>query len=148
MQASDMMTSTVITVRPEATVGEAARRMLDYNISALPVVDEQGGLVGILTHSDFGLRTRYRPLAENVYNLLGSAATPQGLEDAAHRVSRKRVGDVMRRRVTTVDADATIAKVTETMLRHHIHSLPVMRDSRLVGIVTRHDFLKLIAPHS
>ena len=61
MQASDMMTSTVITVRPEATVGEAARRMLGYNISALPVVDEQGGLVGILTHSDFGLRTRYRP---------------------------------------------------------------------------------------
>jgi CBS domain-containing protein len=144
MQARDLMTTSVVTIQPDATVGEAAQLMLERTISCLPVVDEQGHLVGILTHTDFGLHPKYYPLAENVYSLLGAAITPQHIEEVSRKVSSKRVRDVMRHPVITVHEDASIAEVTELMLRREIHRLPVLRGSHLAGIITSHDFLKLV----
>ncbi len=145
MQALDLMTPSVITIKPDATVGEAARLMLEHNASCLPVVDEPGQLVGILTHTDFGLHPKYQPLAENLYSLLGSSTTPQHIEEISQKVSSKLVEEVMRHPVITIQEDASIEEVTELMLRQEIHRLPVMRGSQLVGIITSHDFLKLFA---
>ena len=145
MLAKDLMSSPVVTVSPDATVGEAARVMIDRNVSVLPVVDGGGNLVGIMSHSDFGLHPRYRPIAGNLYSLLGTTTTPQHVEEVSRQVSGKRVGDVMRRRVFTIPQDASITQVTQLMLRGHFHRLPVMDGNRMVGIITRHDFLKLIA---
>jgi CBS domain-containing protein len=145
MLARDLMTASVVTIQPDATVGEAAQLMLERNISCLPVVDEQNHLVGILTHTDFGLHPKYYPLAENVYSLLGTAMTPQHIEEVSRKVSSKLVKDVMRHPVITVQEDSSIAAVTELMLRREIHRLPVLRGSQLAGIITNHNFLKLIA---
>ena len=145
MLAKDLMTSPVVSVHPDATIGAAARLMLEWDVSALPVVDERDNLVGMLTHSDFGLHPRFRPIAHNVYSIMGATATPRHLEEVSRRVAGKYVRDVMRRTVFTVQQDATIAHMTELMLRYKIHRLPVMDGDRMVGIVTRHDFLKLIA---
>ena len=146
MLARDLMSSPVVTVHPDATVGSAARIMLDNDVSAVPVVDDGGNLVGMLTHTDFGLHPRYRPLAQNVYSMMGATAAPRHIEDVSRRVGDKAVRDVMERHVFTVGADDSIAHMTELMLRQSIHRLPVTDGSKLVGIVTRHDFLKLIAP--
>jgi CBS domain-containing protein len=145
MQARDLMCASVITIRPDAMVGEAARLMLERNISCLPVVDDQDQLVGILTHTDFGLHPKYQPLAENLYSLLGSSTTPHHIEEVSRKVSSRLVKDVMRHPVITVQEDASIEEVTQLMLRQEIHRLPVMQGSQLVGIITRHDFLKLFA---
>ncbi len=61
MNASDLMSAPGITIRPEATVQQAAKLMLQHNLSCLPVLNEQNGLVGILSHSDFGLSSRIMP---------------------------------------------------------------------------------------
>jgi CBS domain-containing protein len=145
MQARDLMTTSVITTRLDATVGEAARLMLERNASCLPVVDETGQLVGILTHTDFGLHPKYQPLVDNLYSLLGSSTTPQHIEEVSRKVSSNLVKDVMNHPVITIQEDASIEEVTELMLRQEIHRLPVLRDSQLVGIITSHDFLKLFA---
>ena len=145
MQASDLMGTDIVTIGPESTIREAARAMLTHKVSALPVVNDAEELVGILTHDDFGLHPHYRPLAENLYTLLGASTTPEHLEEVSHQVGHKLVKDVMRRPVVTVEANASIADLTALMLREHIHRVPVLRDNKLVGIITRHDFLKLIA---
>ena len=145
MLAKDLMTSPVVTIHPNDTVGAAARRMLDHDVSALPVVDDREALVGMLTHSDFGLHPRYRPLADNIYSLMGATTTTRHVEEASRKVGHKLVKDVRQRRVFTVDQEASIEHMTELMLRQNIHRLPVMDGGKLVGIVTRHDFLKLIA---
>ncbi len=145
MEARDLMSFPVVTVKPDATVGEAARLMLDAGVSALPVVDEHGNLVGILTHADFGMHPRFRPIADNVFSLLGATTTPRHVEAVSLKVNSKRIRDVMRRRVFTVSPDTPLDKVTEIMLTRNIHRLPVIEDGQLVGIITRHDFLKLIA---
>ena len=145
MLAKDLMTAPVITIQEDATVGEAARMMLDRDVSALPVMNGAGKMVGILTHSDFGLSPKFRPLVENVYSLLGTNTTPQHLEETAHQVGSKLVKDVMRRNVVTVQQDERIEQISRLMMRLQIHRLPVMDGSNLAGIITRHDFLKLIA---
>ncbi len=145
MKARDIMSSPVITVSPEATVEQAAQLMLDRHISCLPVVDDTGKLVGMLTHTDFGLRHRFIPLANNLYRLLGTWASPQTLEAIGNAVRKKRVKEVMAHPVITVQEDADLSEVAELMLRHEVHRLPVMRGFQLIGIITRHDLLKLIA---
>ena len=144
MEARDLMTSPVVTVKPDATVGAAARLMLDNDASVLPVVDDAGKLVGILSHADFGLHPRYRSTTSNVYTLLGSLTSPKHLEEVSRKVSSKPVREVMQRRVFTVNADAPVSRVAELMTQNHIHRMPVIQDGQIVGIITRHDFLKLI----
>lgn len=144
MLAKDLMTTPVVTIQEDASVATAAKLLLDRDISALPVLDGGGKLVGILTHSDFGLSPKFRPLMDNVYNLLGATTMPRHLEETARRVGSKSVRDVMRRNVVTVQEDAGIEEIARVMLHYQIHRLPVMDGPNLAGIITRHDMLKLI----
>ena len=145
MQVADLMSTPAITIRPDATVGEAADLMLDRQISCLPVVDGRGRLVGILTHSDFGLHHRFMPLVDNLFAMLGSWATPESLEEVAQKMRSKPVKDVMTHDVITILEDAGVAEVAESILSKKINRLPVMRGKKLVGVITRHDLLKLVA---
>ena len=145
MFARELMTTPVITIREDATVAEAARLMLDRDVSVLPVLNGSDKLVGILTHSDFGLSPKFRPLVENVYSLLGASTTTHHLEETARRVGGKKVGDVMRRHVITVHQDDGVEHIARVMMRSQIRRLPVVDGGKVVGIITRHDFLKLIA---
>ena len=145
MNANELMSSPPVSIGLEATVADAARCMLDKNVSCLPVVDGEGKVVGILTHTDFGLHPRFRPLVDNLYTLLGTSVSPRHIAEVSQRVGSKLIKEVMPRRVFTVEGDTPIEKVVELMLRQGIHRIPVTEDGRLVGIITRHDFLKLIA---
>ncbi len=144
MIAKDLMTTPVITIEETSTVENAARLMLEQDISALPVLNGEGKVVGILTHSDFGLSPKYRPLMDNVFSMLGSTTTTRHLEETANKVGGKLVRDVMRRHVITASQDMEMERVAQLMLRANIHRLPIVDGGRLVGIITRHDFLKMI----
>ena len=112
--------------------------------SCLPVLDDQGQLVGIPTHTDFGFHRRFLPMTDHLYTLVGSWVRPETLEEVARTVSSKKVKEVMSHPAVTVQEDAPIAKVADLMLRRNINRLPVMRGKEMVGIVTRHDFIKLM----
>ncbi len=144
MQAKDLMTAPAVTINADATVEDAARLLLERNLSCLPVLDGQGRLVGMLTHSDFGLHHKFMPLAGNLYTLMDTWASPDHLEEASQAVKIKMVREVMKQPVTTVQEDAPIAEMARLMATKNIHRFPVMRGKELVGIVTRHDLLKLL----
>lgn len=145
MLARDLMSTSVTTVSLDATIAQAARLMLDNNASCLPVVDERDELVGMLTHTDFGLHPKFRPLVENIYSLFGASTSLKHIEDLSHRVGSKLVKEVMSHPVASIKADAPIVEIIELMLNRGIHRLPVTEEKRIIGIITRHDFLKLIA---
>jgi len=85
MLARDLMSASVIKVRTQATVGEAARLMLENNVSCLQMLDEQGQLVGMLTHTDFGLHPQFRTLANNIYSLFGSSTSPKHIQEVSQK---------------------------------------------------------------
>ncbi len=144
MQAKDIMTSPAITITTDSTVEEAATLMLDRGTSCLPVLDDRGRLAGILTHTDFGFHHKFMPMADHLYTLMGSFVTPETLEQVARDVSRKKVREVMSHPVITIQEDAPVAAVADLMLHRSVSRLPVMRGKEMVGIITRHDFVKLM----
>lgn len=139
MRAKDVMTTNVVTVGSDTDVGTIARRLLERRISAVPVVDPEGRVVGIVSEGDLMRRpesgTERRPSW-----WLELLATPQRARDyvKSHGLTAK---DVMTREVITVAEDATLAQVATLLERHRIKRVPVIRDGRIVGIVSRANLL-------
>jgi CBS domain-containing protein len=134
----------VVTVAPDASVLEAIRLMLEWHISGLPVVDASGALVGVITEGDFLRRAetgteRKRP--RWLEFLLG----PRRLADEYVHTHARKVEEVMTREPITITQDTPLDDVVKIMERRRIKRLPVMRGSRLVGIVSRANLLHALA---
>jgi CBS domain-containing protein len=135
MRAKDLMTSSVATVRPDTPAKEAARLLTTRGFTALPVVDGDGDLVGVVTEADL-IRDRVLPDPRSLID--DGPRTP--VEHAAPLVEA-----VMTTDVVTVAPTTDAVAVTRVMLDRHLRALPVVDGDRLVGIVTRRDVLRVIA---
>jgi CBS domain-containing protein len=145
MKASDVMTVGAATIRSDASVPEAARLMLQYAISGLPVVDDAGHLVGIVTEGDFLRRTETGTERQHRPRWLEFLLGPGRLADEyVHSHSRK-VEEVMTRQVVTVAEETPVDEIARLMERHRIKRVPVIRDNRVVGIVSRANLLRGLA---
>jgi CBS domain-containing protein len=146
--ASDLMNSEVLTVGEEMSLRELAGFLLDNEISGAPVVDGQGRLVGVVSLVDLvaagsdeeeGAAER----AEADFLVRGEGSlTETDLEDLDD--SDLRVGDVMTTEIHSVGEDASVSEVAMKMLKEHLHRLLVLRDGRVVGILTTSDLLGLL----
>ena len=144
MQVRDVMTRKVISVTDGDSILTAARLMLQNRISGLPVVDPRGNLVGVVTEGDFLRRgelgtQRSRPAWLEF--LLGAGRLAK---EYVHAYGRK-VGEIMTVDPVFVGEDDSLETVVEAMERRHIKRLPVMRDGRLVGIVSRANLVQAVA---
>jgi CBS domain-containing protein len=144
MQVRDVMTRNVVSVKADDSILSAARLMLQNRISGLPVLDANGALVGVVTEGDFLRRgelgtTKRRP--RWVEFLLGPGKLAQ---EYVHQSGRK-VFDVMTRNPHTVSEDDTLESVVTQLERHRVKRLPVMRDGKLVGIISRANLLHALA---
>ncbi len=136
MQVRDVMTRKVISVTVDDSILAAARLMLQNRISGLPVVDADGSLVGVVTEGDFlrrGELGTQRPRPKWLEFLLGPGRLAS---EYVHAFGRK-VGEIMTADPIFVTEDDSLQTVVELMERRRIKRLPVMRDGRLVGIVSR-----------
>lgn len=143
MRVSDVMTRNVVSVRSDDTILKAARLMLQNRISGLPVVDAEGGLIGMVTEGDFLRRAeintaRRRP--KWIEFLLG----PGRLADEFTRASGRRVQEVMTQKPVTVGEDVSLATAVELMERNRIKRLPVVRDGKIVGIISRANLVRAL----
>jgi len=143
MKVIDIMTWDVITVSPDTSVYEAAQLLLGRRISALPVLNADGRLVGIVSESDLMRRGEIRSEKQMPWwrGLLTS-----DLRQASEflRSHGRLVADVMSRNVITAHGRMTLRELAELMESHAIKRLPVMDGHRLVGIVARSDLLRAL----
>jgi CBS domain-containing protein len=131
MRTSDVMSSPVVTVPPDARLKDVAATLVEHGINAVPVVDDDR-LVGIVSEADL-LTLEATP---GVRHRPGSAAR-QGPPHTAR--------EVMSHSVYTLTQDTDAAAAARMMLRHNLKSVPVVAGDRVVGIVARRDLLRLIA---
>ena len=142
MTVEDIMTRRVITVRPETSVREAARLMFTNRVSGLPVVDADERVVGIISDGDLILRQR-RPKVTPWWRLFFENA-----EDLTRRYKKLvglTVGDVMTRPALVISPVFGIETAAAILDNRQIRRLPVVRDGRLVGIVSRGDLIRALA---
>ncbi len=120
LTARDIMTEGVITIRPSCTIQEAVELLLSEDISGLPVVDDRGRLVGIVTE----------------FALLAVAYDEKVMQDA---VAQHMTTDLL-----TVEASDPIRKVADLCVVHRVRRVPVMDSGKLVGLISRCDVLRAI----
>jgi CBS domain-containing protein len=144
MKVRDLMSSDLEVVRPETSYKELVERMLARNVSGLPVVDDEGGLVGIVTEADvirkqaWGERERHRHRALDLVDRLLSGRDPTSLT----RITGLTAGDIMSRRVVTASPDDDLRQAAKTMLIYGVKRLPVVSEGRLVGLMSRADLMR------
>lgn len=131
MHAHDIMTRQVVTVHPSATVTQAAHLLTKNGFSALPVVEESGELAGIVSEVD---------LIDNRFPRPGAADGGSGVR---HR--GRTVAEVMITPVVGVSHDADISIVVREMQVHRRRCVPIIDGSRLVGVITRRDIVRVLA---
>src|SRR6516165_8801618 len=144
MKVKDVMTSPVLSVESESPISQAIQLMLEKRISGLPVLDGQGRLVGIVTEGDFLRRTEtgtQRRRSRWLEFLIG----PGRLADEYTRSHGRKVIDVMTPDPVTINEQTSLEQVVQIMEKHRIKRLPVLREQKLVGIVSRANLLHALA---
>src|ERR1700679_4176413 len=136
MRTHQIMTRKVITVGTATPIADAANIMLAKHVSGLPVVDETGKLVGIVSQDDFIRRAEIGTQRKRGRWLKFLVGPGRAASDFVHERGRK-VGEVMTPDPCTVEEDTTLEEIVELMERNNIKRLPVVRGDKLVGIVTR-----------
>ena len=133
-----------LSLSPAATVADAVRVMREHRVGCVLVVEAER-LVGIITETDFFLQPVHYPGAEGrLFELLGSLVGFDSLEEVAQETERRPVREVMSHPVATISEETPVAEIARTMLHDRRKRLPVVRDGKVVGMVSRHDFLKLM----
>lgn len=144
MLAHQIMTRPVITVAPETTIVEAANTMLQKHVSGLPVVNAAGKLVGIISEGDFLRRSEIgtqRRRGQFLRFILGSGREANDFV----REHGRRVAEIMTPEPLTITEDTTLEEIVELMEKNNVKRLPVIRDNKVVGIVSRANLLQAVA---
>ena len=145
MKVRDFMTCEVVTVTPETSILDAARLMLDHNISGLPVVTDGDRVVGIISEHDL-LRggNGHAPLEQSHWLRLMIGRV--NWTDQSARFQQRKVRDVMTPNPVTVSETAPLEEAGRLIGENDIKRLPVMRGNKLVGIIARADIVRAIIP--
>ena len=144
MKAAEVMESHVISVRPETTVCDVARELVARKISAVPVVEDDGKLVGIVSEGDLIRRVeagteRHRSWWLELLTTNAQLATEYVKSHARY------AGEIMTRDVVTVQEDTPLTEIAHLFEHYNIKRVPVLRNGTLIGIVSRADLLHVLA---
>ena len=144
MLIQDIMTPAPITVKASSSIVEAAKLLLDNHVSGLPVVDDKGSIVGIVSEGDF-LRRGELNTERQRSAFLEFFVSPGRLADEYVHAHGRLVEEVMNTPAKTISPQASASEAVEMMEREGINRLPVIDGEKLVGIVTRSDLLRALA---
>jgi len=147
MRASDVMTTTVITVKPEMAVREVAKLFLEQGISGAPVIDPTGKICGMITEGDLIHRTEVDTEKPSRSWWLDLFSSDRDAEDYV-KSHGLRVGDVMTSDVISVDEATPLSEVANLLETRRIKRVPVIRAGQLVGIVSRANLIQALASSS
>jgi CBS domain-containing protein len=144
--AADIMTVNIITVTTETSVRELAKILSDNNISGVPVVDDAGNLLGIVTENDLIDQTKKLHIP-TVITLLDSffyLENPDRMEKEMKKMAGTTVRDIYSSRPVTVNEETTLDDIATIMAEKNIHTLPVVRNTQLIGVIGKKDIIKTL----
>lgn len=144
MKAMDVMTRNVVTVQPDAQVREIAALMLKHRISAVPVVDADRRVLGIISEGDLMRRVENNTHSRHSWWLEAFYFTQDTPGDYVKAHGRK-ASDVMTTEVVSITKDTSLYEIARLLEKNHIKRVPVVREGRLIGIVSRANLLHGIA---
>ncbi|MCU0588943.1 MAG: CBS domain-containing protein [Syntrophobacteraceae bacterium] len=146
LKAKDIMCRDVVTVSPDSGIAETVALLLEKRINGLPVVDGKGRLVGIICQSDLIAQQKRMPIP-SVFALLDGLIplkSPRDLEKEVQKIAAIRVAQAMTPNPVTVGPESPIEDIATLMVEKKYHTLPVIEDGQLVGIIGKEDVLRTL----
>jgi CBS-domain-containing membrane protein len=147
LQARDIMTKEVITVSPETTVLDLAQLLADHKINGAPVVDSQGRLVGVVTQNNLIDRAKKFELP-HVISILDAhfyLERPSTFKKNLEKLMGNLVADIMTAPPITISDDVEVDEIATIMARRRVHTLPVLKGDKIIGIIGKIDIIRALS---
>lgn len=146
MKAKDVMKKEVVSVKKDTLVKEIAKLLYENGISGVPVVDDENKVLGIVSETDLIAKVSGPHLPPHI-ELLGGIiylARPHEIEDELKKIVSVTAEEIMTKEVITVDEEAEVEDIAAIMIDRKVNRIPVVKDKKLVGIITRHDLISVL----
>jgi len=146
LKVKDIMTRELITVSPETEIAHATKLLLENRINGVPVTDEKGKLVGILCQSDLIAQQKKLPIPSffTILNGLIPMTSMKQIEKQVQKITAATVAQAMTKNPVTVQPDTSVEEVAALMVDKNFHTIPVMDEGKLVGILGKEDLLRTL----
>ena len=141
MKATDVMIRTVLTTHPDSSVAEVAKLLIENDVSALPVVDDDRRVIGVTSEADLIRREEIGTEKRRPWWL--EAITPGAtLAKEFAQSHGRRVAELMSTEVISASEDTSLGEIASLLEKHRIKRVPIMKDGKLVGIVGRSNLVQ------
>lgn len=144
LKVRDIMTTDVVSVKKETTVRALAELFTTHRVGSVPVVDQNGDLLGIVTESDLIEQDKslHIPTVVSLFDWVFYLESDKKFEKELQKMTGQTVGDIYVETVETVTPDTPVNVVADIMSSKKLHAVPVVDGKRLVGIVSRIDLIR------
>ncbi len=146
LTALDIMSKEVVSVTRETCLKELARKFVETRFSNLPVLDDAGNLVGIISETDLVEQQKplHIPTVMTIFDWVFTLGSEKDFKEQVDRVTAATVGELYRKDPVTCSPDATIRELAGLMSQHNVHLLPVVDAGKMVGVVARLDLIRIM----
>ncbi|OGR38321.1 MAG: hypothetical protein A3J80_04130 [Desulfobacula sp. RIFOXYB2_FULL_45_6] len=148
IKAREIMEKNIISVLPDTEITKAVEILLKNHINGVPVIDESGGLIGILCQSDLIFQQRKIPIPP-IFILLDGIiplSSSKKFNAELKKMAAIKVEEAMVKNPVSVGPDALISEIASLMVEKHFHTIPVVEEGKLVGIIGKEDILRVLIP--
>ncbi len=144
LTAGDIMTTKVHSVHPDTEIKALAKTFVEHNVNAMPVVDDEGKLVGMVTQTDLVEQDKplHIPTVISLFDWVIYLESPKKFMEEVRKVTARKVGEICSKDVITCTADTSVATVASLMVDNKVHLVPVVSDDRVIGVVARLDIIR------
>jgi len=146
LKAKDIMTTEVITVDENRSVKELAKILAENKISGVPVVDNQGKIVGIVTESDLIDRAKkvHIPTVMRLFDSFVFLESPERMEKDLKKMAALTVRDICNKKIVSVTPATPLDELATLMSENKVHTIPVLDNDKLVGIIGKTDIIRTL----
>ncbi|EFK05683.1 CBS domain protein [delta proteobacterium NaphS2] len=146
LNASDIMTTEVITVKKETPLKELAEILYKNRINGVPVVDDEGLLIGIICESDLVRKDKklHIPTVVALFDAVFYLESSKNIEKEIKRINATTVEELFSRKVVTVDEKTPIDEIATIMTQKKVYTIPVMDGNRMVGVIGKGDVIRTL----
>ena len=142
--AREIMTKDVLTVQPQTSVNDLANLLTTQNINGVPVVDEDGKLIGVVTENDlvFQKKKVHIPTVINILDSFIYLESQERMKKEMAKITGVTVESIYSKEVKTVQPETPIDEIATLMVEENIHTIPVVDDGELVGVIGKRDIIR------
>ncbi len=145
-RARDIMTKEILTVTPKTSVSELAELFTTHNINGVPVVDDEGRLLGVVTENDLIYQKKkvHIPTVINILDSVIYLESPEKMKQEMQKITGVTVQDIYTSNVITIGQETPIDEIATIMAEKNIHTLPVLDNDNLIGVIGKGDIIKTL----